>query len=156
MQTNPGTTHSLAGAALATRGAPWEDRLAMDENKLKSVPLFASLRKDELRRVAQVADEIDADAGKELLQQGRFAYEFMVIQEGHAEVTRDGEHVADLGPGDFLGEIAALERGKRNATVVASSPVCLIVMTARDLRRLAESIPALGETIRAAASQRTA
>jgi CRP/FNR family transcriptional regulator, cyclic AMP receptor protein len=126
----------------------------MDEHKLKSIPLFASLSKRELRRVAQAADEIDVSAGKELLHQGEFAYDFMVIEDGQAEVTRDGEHVADLGPGDFLGEIAALEHGKRNASVAARSPMCLIVMTARDLRQLAASIPEFGETLRTTAEER--
>ena len=78
----------------------------------------------------------------------------MVVQDGQAEVTRGGEHVADLGPGDFLGEIAALEDGKRNASVVARSPMCLIVMTARDMRQLANSIPAFGEELRTKAEQR--
>jgi CRP/FNR family transcriptional regulator, cyclic AMP receptor protein len=126
----------------------------MDEGKLKSIPLFASLRKGDLRRVAQVADEIDLPEGKELLHQGEFAYEFMVIEDGRAEVTRDGEHVAELGPGDFLGEIAALEHGKRTASVVARSPMCLIVMTARDMRQLASSIPDFGETLRTTAEAR--
>ena len=126
----------------------------MDERKLKSIPMFASLGKNELRRVARATDEIDAPEGKELLHQGEFAYEFVVIQDGQAEVLRDGEHVADLGPGDFLGEVAALERGTRNATVVARSPMCLAVMTARDLREIASSIPQVGETLRAAAEDR--
>jgi CRP/FNR family transcriptional regulator, cyclic AMP receptor protein len=126
----------------------------MDEQKLKSIPLFASLPKHELRRIAQAADEIDVSEGKELLRRDEFAYEFMVIEDGQAEVTRDGEHVADLGPGDFLGEIAALEHGTRNASVVARSRMSLIVMTARDLRQLAASIPELGETLRATAEQR--
>ena len=126
----------------------------MDERKLKSIPMFASLGKNDLRRVAQATDEIDAPEGKELLHQGEFAYEFVVIQDGHAEVLRDGEHVADLGPGDFLGEVAALERGTRNATVVARSKMCLAVMTARDLRELASSIPQVGETVRSAAQDR--
>jgi CRP/FNR family cyclic AMP-dependent transcriptional regulator len=126
----------------------------MDEEKLKSIPLFASLGRAELRQVAQATDEIDVGEGKELLGEGRFAYEFMVIEDGRAEVTRGGEHVADLGPGDFLGEIAALESGQRNASVVARSPMSLIVMTARDLRRLADSIPELGQTLRTTASER--
>lgn len=126
----------------------------MDDHKLKSIPMFASLGKDELRRVAQAADEIDVPEGKELLHEGSYAYEFMVIEDGRAEVIRHGEHVADLGPGDFLGEVAALERGKRNASVLARSRMCLIVMTARDMRLLAGSIPQLGETLRAAAEER--
>jgi CRP/FNR family transcriptional regulator, cyclic AMP receptor protein len=127
----------------------------MDEQKLKSISLFASLGKGDLRRVAGVADEVDVNEGRELLREGRYAHEFMVIEDGQAEVTRgSGEHVADLGPGDFLGEIAALENGKRNATVVARSPMTLIVMTARDLRQLAGSIPQLDQTLRAVADER--
>ena len=126
----------------------------MDERKLKSIPMFASLDDGELRRVAQVTDEIDVPEGKELLHQGAFAYEFMVIQDGVADVSRDGEHVADLGPGDFLGEVAALERGKRNATVVARSPMCLAVMTASDMRGLARTVPQLDEALRATAAER--
>jgi CRP-like cAMP-binding protein len=82
------------------------------------------------------------------------AYEFMVIEDGRAEVVRDGEHVADLGPGDFLGEIAALEQGRRNASVIARSRMSLVVMTARDLRQLADGIPKLGEAVRAVAAER--
>ena len=146
-----------------TRGEPLvEDRsdrnetggAKMDERKLKSMPLFASLEKDELRRVAQAADEVDVREGKELLHEQEFAYDFMVIEEGRAEVMRGGEHVADLGPGDVLGEMAVLDRGKRNASVVARSPMTLVVMTAHDLRRLAEAIPDLGQKLRATAEQR--
>ena len=126
----------------------------MNEQKLTSIELFAPLDRHELRRVAQAADEVEVSEGKPLLREGEFAYEFMVIGEGEAEVTRNGEHVADLGPGDFLGEIAALERGRRNASVVARSPMSLIVMTARDLRQLAASIPGLGQTVRTTAEQR--
>ena len=126
----------------------------MDEQKLKSIPLYSSLDKGDLRRLAQATDEVDVPEGKELLHQGAFAYEFMVIRDGTAEVTRNGEHVADLGPGDVLGEIAALERGKRNATVTAQSPMSLAVMTAHDMRQLANSIPQFGETLRRTASER--
>ena len=126
----------------------------MDEQRLRSIPLFASLGRNELRRVAQVADQIDVSQGKELLHEGRFAYEFMVIEAGRAEVVRDGEHVADLGPGDFLGEIAALRQGKRTASVIARSPMSLIAMTAHDLRQLAAAIPELDRTLRETADER--
>ena len=126
----------------------------MDEQKLQAIPMFASLDKGDLRRLAQATDEIDVPEGKELLHEGEFAYEFMVIQDGRAEVMRDGEHVADLGPGDVLGEIAALERGKRNATVVARSPMNLAVMTAHEMRQLASSIPQFGDHLRRTASER--
>jgi CRP-like cAMP-binding protein len=75
----------------------------MDESELRSIPLFQSLTSEERRAIAPHADEIDVPEGTELVRQGEFAYEFFVIEEGTAEVNRDGEHVAELGPGDFLG-----------------------------------------------------
>jgi CRP-like cAMP-binding protein len=126
----------------------------MDGLKLKSLPLFSDMDKRELDRVATVADEVDVSEGKELLHEGEFAYEFMVIEDGRAEVMRDGGHVADLGPGDFLGEIAAMQKGRRNASVFARSPMSLVVMTARDLRALAGSIPKLRRAVEARANER--
>jgi CRP/FNR family transcriptional regulator, cyclic AMP receptor protein len=126
----------------------------VDEQRLKTIPLFASLGRRERRRVAQLADEVDVREGKELLHEGAYAYEFMVIEDGRAEVMRDGEHVADLGPGDFLGEVGALERATRNASVVARSPMSLMVLNARDMRDLAGAIPEFGQTLRETASTR--
>ena len=65
----------------------------------------------EMQRIGSLADEVDISEGKTLLHQGDFAHEFMVVLEGRAEVVRDSEPVAELGPGDFLGEVAALEQG---------------------------------------------
>jgi CRP-like cAMP-binding protein len=77
----------------------------------------------------------------------------MVVMDGSAEVVRDSEHVADLGPGDFLGELAALDRGQRNATVVATSPMRVVVMTDRDLRHIARDMPTVDTQLRDAASE---
>ena len=126
----------------------------MDQHKLSSLPLFTELDSRELGQVAQAADEVDVSEGKELLHEGAFAYEFMVIEDGRAEVIRDGEHVADLGPGDFLGEIAAMENGRRNASVFARSPMSLVVLTAHDLRALASSMPKLKQAVEARANER--
>ena len=126
----------------------------MDEHKLKDLPLFSSLGRGELRYIAGHTDEVEIREGEELLHQGDFAYEFMVIVDGRAEVIRDGEHVADLGAGDFLGEIAALEKGHRSATVVASSTMSVVVMTARDLRHIAREMPEVDAQLREAARER--
>ena len=120
----------------------------MDEQRLASVPLFASLSKRERAELARHADEVDLREGQELVHEGAFAYEFFVIEEGTAEVLRGGEHVADLGPGDFFGEMGAVSvDGRRNATVVTRSPMTAIVMTARDFRDIASRMPMLAERI---------
>jgi CRP/FNR family cyclic AMP-dependent transcriptional regulator len=127
----------------------------MDEQKIKNVPLFSDLDKAQLKRIAQISDEVDVREGTELLHEGSFAHEFMVIEKGRADVIRQGEKVAELAAGDFLGEIAALDRGQRNATVVATTPMTLIVMTDRDLRHIASEMPALSRILEAVAKART-
>ena len=126
----------------------------MDEHKLGQLPLFGSLGKRELREIAALTDEVEIREGEELLHQGDFAYEFMVIIDGRADVVRDDEKVAELGPHDFLGEIAALDRGHRNATVVASDAMSVAVMTARDLRHIAREMPEVEAQLREAARER--
>ena len=57
------------------------------------------------------------------MREGDYSYDVLAIEEGTARVDRDGEHVAELGPGDVVGEMGVLERAQRNATVVATSPM---------------------------------
>jgi CRP-like cAMP-binding protein len=128
----------------------------MDQKRLKSLPLFASLSKRELEHVAQACDEVDVDEGKALMTQGGAAYEFFLISDGTAEVTADGRHVADLGLGDFLGEMGVLAHGRRKATVTATSPMKLIVMTDYDLRHLERELPDVHQKLCSAIEERTA
>jgi CRP-like cAMP-binding protein len=126
----------------------------MDESSLRSVPLFDSLSTDERRTVAQHADEIEAPEGTELVRQGDFAYEFFVLEEGTAEVVRDGERVAELGPGDFLGEMGIVSQAVRNATVVTTSPTRAIVMSEQALRSIRRLNPVVADRIKAAVEER--
>jgi CRP-like cAMP-binding protein len=126
----------------------------MEESELRSVPLFDSLSSEERRAVAQHADEVDVPEGAELVRQGDFAYEFFVIEKGTAEVMRDGERVAELGPGDFLGEMGIVSKVVRNATVVTTSPGRVIVMTEQALRSISRSNPTVAERIQAAVEER--
>lgn len=127
----------------------------MEESRLKKVPLFAGLTRRELGRVAQVTDEITVAPGTRLVNEGDFAYEFFLIEDGSAEVARERAHLADLGPGDFFGEMGAMTDAQRNATVTATSPLRAIVMTARDFRTIALELPEVAERIRATVRQRT-
>jgi CRP/FNR family transcriptional regulator, cyclic AMP receptor protein len=126
----------------------------MEESELLSVPLFESLSREERRVIAQYADEIEVPEGTELVRQGEFAYEFFVIEEGNTDVTRDGERVAELGPGDFLGEMGIVGKVVRNATVVTTSPATVIVMTSQAFRSMARSNAAVADRITAAVEER--
>src|SRR6267154_2843286 len=115
----------------ALRGsmAPNRRSQAMDTARLDTIALFSALTKDQKAEVARQADEIDVDAGKRLVSEGRFGYEFFVIEDGTAKVVRGEQHIADLGPGDFFGEMALLGDTTRSADVVTSSPMTAVVMT---------------------------
>jgi CRP/FNR family cyclic AMP-dependent transcriptional regulator len=126
----------------------------MDETSLRSVPLFDSLSSDERRSIAQHADEIEVPEGTELVRQGEFAYEFFVLEEGTAEVMRDGGRVAELGPGDFLGEMGIVRKSVRNATVVTTSPARAIVMTEQAFRSMRALNPGVADRITAAVEER--
>ena len=93
----------------------------MDESRLSSIGLFESLSRDDRRLIAQHAEELEVDEGTHLVRQGEFAYEFFVLEDGSAEVVRDGERIAELGPGDFLGEMGIVSQAVRNATVRTTS-----------------------------------
>ena len=126
----------------------------MDASRLKSIPLFEEVGEEELAQIAPFATEVEVEAGRELVREGDFSYEFMAIEEGEAEVTRGGEHVADLGPGDFFGEMGLLERTLRNATVTAKTPIRLVTLTGWDLKRVERSAPEAMERIRSVLEER--
>jgi CRP/FNR family transcriptional regulator, cyclic AMP receptor protein len=126
----------------------------MDQRDVASIPLFAGLSKDDQKVVAQYADEVDVPAGTQLAQEGRFAYEFFAIQDGTAEVTREGVSIAELGPGDFFGEIGLLGGERRVATVTATSPMRLVVLTGAQLRAIESRMAPVGQRIRAAMKER--
>jgi CRP/FNR family transcriptional regulator, cyclic AMP receptor protein len=128
----------------------------VDPKDLKAVPLFASLSDADLKQVAQQAEDVDIREGKQLITEGRFAYEFFAIEEGTADVTIGGKVVRQLGPGDFFGEMALLVADRRTASVVATSPMRLVVLTAGQFHALERNAPGVAAQIRAAIEERKA
>jgi CRP/FNR family transcriptional regulator, cyclic AMP receptor protein len=126
----------------------------LDASRLRSIPLFKDVPDEELGQIATFAQEVTVDAGRELVREGDFSYEFMAIEDGEAEVTRHGEHVAKLGPGDFFGEMGLLEKTLRNATVTAKSPMRLVTLTGWDLKRMERHMPEAIEQVRATLEER--
>jgi CRP/FNR family cyclic AMP-dependent transcriptional regulator len=110
---------------------------------LRRVPLFASCSKAELQHVAQFADELDLAEGATLIREGERGREFIVVAEGTVRVSREGQTLRDLGSGDFIGEIALVVDRPRTATVTATSPVRLLVVTDRAFSRLLEQVPSI-------------
>lgn len=122
----------------------------MDASRLDGIRLFSGLSKKELGQLAQRMDELTVREGEELATEGRYAHEFFVIEQGAAEVLKDGEPIGELGPGDFFGEIGLLETERRTATVRATSQMEVIVMFAPDFKKMEREQPAVADRIRSA------
>jgi CRP-like cAMP-binding protein len=121
---------------------------------LKQVPLFAGCTRSELIEVALSTDEREAPEGRVLTQEGRPGREFFVLVEGSVTVTRDGKKLAELGPGDWFGEIAILTYKPRTATVTATSRVHVLVVSDRDFRRVVETTPRIALKVLASVALR--
>jgi CRP/FNR family transcriptional regulator, cyclic AMP receptor protein len=128
---------------------------AVDESKLGSVELFGDLSRGELRRLSGITDELRLPRATRLIDEGAFAHEFLLIASGSAEVRRGGEVIATLGPGDFAGEIGAMRDASRTASVIATTDLTVIVMTARDLRQVTQEMPKVAARIEAAIAARS-
>ena len=127
----------------------------MTPELIDSVPLFEDTPRKVRRAAARWADELDVPAGTVVVRDGDYAREFFVIVDGTAEVVKAGETVATLGPGDFFGEIALLVTDLRTASVVAATPLRLLVVAPREFRTMLDASPEIAGRIRAAAAQRS-
>jgi CRP/FNR family cyclic AMP-dependent transcriptional regulator len=112
----------------------------MDAEYLKRIPLFSSLSEKALETVAVFATETSVSAGKRLVHVGDYSYELIIIESGTADVLKDGEVIASLGPGEVFGEMGMLTGAKRNADVVATSQMHLITLSKWDLKRISGEI----------------
>ena len=121
---------------------------------LKRIPLFAACTRAELIEVALIADEREAHAGDKLTGEGQPGREFFVLVGGAAIVQRRGRKLAELGPGDWFGEIAILTFKPRTATVTATSPVHLLVIRDRSFRKLVETTPRIAVKVLRTVGQR--
>jgi CRP-like cAMP-binding protein len=122
---------------------------------LKRAPLFANFSRHELEELAKVTEDLEFDDGKVLAREGEIGQEFFVILDGEVAVTRDGAEVRRLAAGDFFGEIALIwESAKRTATVTATAPVRVFVLTRQAFRGLLGRHPDIERKVLAALEQR--
>jgi CRP-like cAMP-binding protein len=117
------------------------------DDAIKGVPLFSGCSKKEIALVSRVADLFTVPAGHVLIREGSYGNEFFILLKGTAEVRKDGTAVATLGPGDFFGEIASVERIPRTATVSAVSPIEALILRGADLSGLRDQLPSVDRAV---------
>jgi CRP-like cAMP-binding protein len=129
--------------------------VTIEADRLRDLPLFAGLSNVEREYVAAWLEMRSAQAGERVIAEGAAGYEFFIIEEGTAEVVQDGEGIRTLGPGDFFGEMALVGLApRRAASVLATSPLRLLVMHGLHFRELEARQPDVARRIRATVASR--
>ena len=128
----------------------------MDDEALASIPFFSALSPAARSAVAPHAEQIEVPAGTQLTGESKRGYLFFVIKSGTARVLQDGRELRELGEGDFFGEIALLETSERTASVIAGTPMQLVVLTESAFKGLVETDAAAARECEAAMRERWA
>lgn len=126
----------------------------MDVSRLKKTPLFEGTPDESLKKVAPFVEMTEVAEGKVLAAEGDFPHRLMIIDEGTAEVTREGKHLAELGPGDYFGEMSLIDRSPRVATVVAKSSMRLFAIDRSELKRMEQHMPEVVDRLKKAIEER--
>jgi CRP-like cAMP-binding protein len=122
---------------------------------LRHATLFSDCTDDELSRIAGLATPRDAAAGELLCTEGAPGDDFFVVVDGTAEASVSGKKVGDLGAGSFFGEMALIDGGDRSATVAATSPMRLLVLSRNDFNSmLSTSMPTVAPKLLEVVGQR--
>ena len=109
---------------------------------LAACPLFKGIDAEGLAALAELATAVDFPAGHAIARQGEIGTGFFVVISGMVRVVRDGEVVAQLGAGEFFGELSVLDRMPRNATVSAEVPTSCLALASWDFEKVLLELPA--------------
>ena len=123
---------------------------------LQRVPAFAAVEPEDLEQLAASTSEIEVPAGEELTHEGRYEGYVFVVVSGTVAIERDGRTVDTIGPGDFFGEIAAVDGGPRTATARTIEDSRLLTMDHEHFYELMEKSPELNGAVMAAMEERLA
>jgi CRP-like cAMP-binding protein len=122
--------------------------------RLASIELFEGFTPDELNRVGELADEIEAEQGALLTEQGKPGQECYVIIEGTASVLVGEDVVATLGAGELVGEMALIDNRPRSATVRATTPLKLLALDVKSFRTLLDELPRANRAVMSKLTER--
>ena len=121
---------------------------------LAKVPLFSACSKKELQTIARASDDVEVPSGKVLVEEGKPGHEFFLIIDGNASVKRGKREIAKLGPGQYFGELALLDRGPRSASVIAKDDMEVLVLGQREFAGVIDEVPTLAHKLLQSMAQR--
>jgi CRP-like cAMP-binding protein len=116
--------------------------------------LFSTCNKKELGLIGRASDEVNVDAGRLLTEEGKPGFEFFLILDGKAAVSRSGRKIATLRPGQYFGELSLLSRKPRDATVTSETPMQLLVLDQRQFDGIMDQVPGLAHKLMIAMAER--
>lgn len=125
-------------------------------SQIRTLPIFAGCTEAELDEIDRLADEVHISAGRTLMRQGDLGQEFAVIISGEADVVKDGQVVASLGPGAYFGDVALLDAVTRTASIVARTDMVLEVIDRRGFNTLLDDLPRLSRSMLLGTAKRLA
>ena len=125
-----------------------------NELDLSKIWLFSTCNAKELRTIRRALDEVRVPAGRVLCEEGTIGREFFLIVSGEASVRRNGRKDATLGPGQYFGELALLDRRPRSASVISDTEMDLLVLDQRQFNGLLDAAPPLARKMLAAMATR--
>ena len=123
-------------------------------DRLGRIEFFGGLTEAHRRMLARHMDELTADPGDQLMDEGAYGYEAIFIEDGTAEVRQHGELINTVGAGEIVGELALVDAaGKRTASVTVATPLCGLSLTSHSFHEIRARMPDLAEAIDRAASE---
>jgi CRP-like cAMP-binding protein len=114
---------------------------------LSETRLFAGVDADELGRIADRVAEVDVPADRVIARQGEIGSGFFIIASGSVRVIRDGETLATLGPGEFVGELSVIDGRPRIAQVVSAEPTICLALATWDFEAIVRERPSVALVI---------
>jgi CRP/FNR family cyclic AMP-dependent transcriptional regulator len=126
----------------------------LNEGVLRDLPLFDGLEPGALEFLGEKMQGVSVPIGGHVVKAGDFAYRFFVILAGSAAVSRDGSAVAGLNKGDIFGEMALVEDTRRNADVVATTPMTLLALMSWDFRDALSRFPQFRQMVEQVMAER--
>jgi CRP-like cAMP-binding protein len=121
----------------------------VDSSRIAAFPVFADLPAAELDELAAAMREVEIEAGAEVITRDDYGTALYFVEQGEADARPDGgEATRALGPGDTFGEIGLLLTGQRTATVVARTPMQLLLLSCQDFERIRARVPELERSLR--------